>query len=120
VRFACQRWEQVLVLCEEQGAGRNPIHLRGKRPLERGERVVIALSLPDELVLSIAAEVIATRPATKGTGHIATVNIVGLTPELCARMRSMAASAGAAAPQRGAYLQVASRPPANTRRPADD
>jgi CheY-like chemotaxis protein len=95
IKITCRDWEQVAKLCREQSDGKQLLSIRGKHRLRAGERLFVALRLPDELVLSIAAEVHATRTDPASGEQVFSIALVGLTPEICARLRSMAQSAGA-------------------------
>ncbi len=94
IKVTCRDWRQVGKLCDEHVTGTHLLTVRGNPSLLPGDWLMVALSLPDELVLSIAAEVraVETDPVD---GHRATsILMVGLTPEICARLRAMCHSAG--------------------------
>jgi CheY-like chemotaxis protein len=92
VRLSCRSWDQVERLCAQHSAGKTVLTLRGPYRLHLGEPLVVALALPDELVLSLRAEVIAIRDES---GDIATyaIGLAGLTDVVIARLESMAAAA---------------------------
>ena len=92
IRLSCRSWEQVERLCVQQAAGRTVLTLRGPYKLELHEPLVVALALPDELVLSLRAEVIAIRQGDDAAPVIA-VELSGLTDAVTARLESMAAQA---------------------------
>jgi CheY-like chemotaxis protein len=93
IKVTCRTWGQVDRLCDEQSSGRQFLTLRGDHKLKVGERLTVALSLPDELVLSIAAEVASVRRQPASNNSVFSIHLVGLTPEVCARLRSMVLSA---------------------------
>jgi hypothetical protein len=98
IKVTCRDWRQVSRLCDEHAAGRHSIVLRGAHKLVRGERVMIALSLPDELVLSIPAEVHSIDRDPVDDARVIFIQMVGLTPEMVTRLRSMCHSAGVGGP----------------------
>ncbi len=96
VKVSCKTWEQVAQLCSEQSTGRHRLTVTSPSKVQVGERVTVALSLPDELVLSIAAEVSRVR-LEPGTGRsMCSISLTGLTPEVCTRLRSLINDAGGA------------------------
>jgi hypothetical protein len=92
IRLSCRSWDQVERLCAQQAAGRTVLTLRGPYKLELNEPLVVALALPDELVLSLRAEVIAIRHGDNGAPVFA-VELSGLTDAVTARLETMAAQA---------------------------
>lgn len=94
IKIGCRDWRQVVRLCDEHAAGRNSITLRGRHKVVRGEKVLIALSLPDELVLSIPGEVDSIDRDPVDDARVIFINMVGLTPEVVTRLRSMCQNAG--------------------------
>jgi CheY-like chemotaxis protein len=92
VRLSCRSWDQVERLCAQHSAGKTVLTLRGRYHLQLHEPLVVALALPDELVLSLRAEVIAIRDEQ---GEIATyaIGLAGLTAAVIARLEHMAAAA---------------------------
>lgn len=108
LKITCRDWRQVARLCDEHAAGRHSITLRGRHMLVRGERVMIALSLPDELVLSIPAQVHAIDRDPVDDARVIIIDLVGLTPEVITRLRSMCHRAGVSA---GATYSKRNRPP---------
>jgi two-component system, cell cycle response regulator CpdR len=102
VSVPCRSWAQVEQLCRDALAGKNAIAIRGDYQVDEGARVIVALELPDELVLSINAVAGDQRcdPATGDT--LTTVRLVGLTHDLCGRLRGMALEAGGAGARIGA------------------
>ena len=103
IRLSCRSWDQVERLCAQQAAGRTVLTLRGPYKLELHEPLVVALALPDELVLSLRAEVIAIRQGDDGSPVIA-IELSGLTDAVTARLEAMAAQALSPG------LDIASRP----------
>ncbi|HUH05614.1 MAG TPA: response regulator [Kofleriaceae bacterium] len=97
IKIGCRDWSQVARLCDEHAAGRNSITLRGRHKVVRGEKVVIALSLPDELVLSIPGEVHSIDRDPVDDARVIFIKMVGLTPEVVTRLRSMCHRAGVSA-----------------------
>lgn len=94
IKVTCRDWTQVAKLCDEQQSGKTAITLRGSHKLTTGERLFVALRLPDEMVLSIAAEVGRVRTDPVDGQQVFSILMVGFTPEVSARLRSMAQSAG--------------------------
>jgi len=92
IRLSCRSWEQVERLCEQHAAGKTVLTLRGNYRLRMHEELVVALALPDELVLSLRAEVIAIRPAETG-GSVFAVGLTGLTDAVVQRLENMIVSA---------------------------
>lgn len=88
IKVNCKTWREVEKLCDEQSEGRNLLTIRGKHPLEAGERITVALRLPDELVLAIAAKVERIKPLGDDKNAYV-IRLIGLTPEMCTRMRSL-------------------------------
>jgi hypothetical protein len=88
IKISCRTWDQVEKLCDEQSAG-NHLTVKGAHDLKRGDQLTVALRLPDELVLSLDAEVESVRMDPVKNEPVTSVYIVGLTPEVCTRMRSM-------------------------------
>jgi CheY-like chemotaxis protein len=105
----CKTWEQVEKLCDEHGSGRKPLTIKGGYELLRGEHLTIALGLPDELVLSIAADVVAANTDPADGVRVFGVLLTGLSPEVCARLRAMCQEAGGGSKRTGAYVQVTKR-----------
>jgi CheY-like chemotaxis protein len=92
IKVSCRTWDQVDKLVEQQAQGRSMLTLRGSHRLKPRERLTVALSLPDELVLSIAAEVATVRRDENG-GGVFIISLCGMTPEVCVRLRAMSQSA---------------------------
>jgi CheY-like chemotaxis protein len=112
IKINCKSWEQVEKLCEEHGAGRNHLALRGGQKLKRGEQLVVALALPDELVLSVSAEVSSVRTDPIDGGRVYAILMVGLTPEVCARIQAMCdAGRDSKKGRPGSYARVKRRAP---------
>ncbi len=88
IKVNCKTWSEVQKLCDDQSDGRNLLTIRGKHPLQDGDKVTVALRLPDELVLSIAARVERVRPAKNDT-YAYSIRLIGLTPEMTTKMRSL-------------------------------
>lgn len=116
IKVTCRTWEQVDRLCDEQSSGRQFLTLRGSHKLKVGERLTVALSLPDELVLSVAAEVASVRRDPVADAGVFSIHLIGLTPEVCARLRSMVLSAGGSQKRRrrGSYSQAGTRRPSSS------
>jgi len=112
IKVTCRDWAQVAKLCDEQAAGTHLLTIRGNQSLAPGDRLMVALSLPDELVLSIAAEVRSVETDAADGRRATSILMVGLTAEICARLRAMCQSAGVAAePQPPGKRPRASHPP---------
>jgi CheY-like chemotaxis protein len=110
IKVTCRTWDQVERLCEQHSAGKNVLTLRGSHRLRANEKLVVALSLPDELVLSIAAEVTSARQ-DPSDGAVFCITLTGLTPEVAARLRSLIL-AGQGATGAGTYrIRRATAPP---------
>jgi len=120
ILITCKSWGQVEKLCDEHGSGRNPLVLKGGYKLTRGEQLSISLALPDELVLSVAADVVSARKDPVDGARAYGVLLVGLTPEMCARLRAMCQDAEGGK-RVGAYVHVAKRKtPAPERAPSPE
>lgn len=109
IKVTCRDWTQVAKLCDEQAAGTHLLTIRGNHSLAPGDRLMVALSLPDELVLSIAAEVRSVQTDAVDGSRATSILMVGLTPEICTRLRAMCHSAGVG----GAAQQLRRRPRAS-------
>jgi CheY-like chemotaxis protein len=97
IKVACRTWEQVQRLCEQPVEGCRVLTLRGAHQLQSGQRVTVALRLPDELVLSIGAVVASAESAQADVDGAYQLELTGLTRELCARLRLLSRSRGGAA-----------------------
>jgi CheY-like chemotaxis protein len=98
IKVTCHTWDQVERLCDQYAAGKSILTLRGSHRLRPQEKLIIALSLPDELVLSIGAEVASVRIADDGA--VFSIQLTGMTPEMMAKIRSLV-SAGQSAERAG-------------------
>ena len=107
INISCTSWDEVEDLCDKQSSGKNTVTLKGTQNLAHGERLMVALSLPDELVLSFAAEVSSVRKDPLHGDIVTAVFLVGLTPEICARMRSLC---NENQPRRPSYVKKSKRP----------
>jgi CheY-like chemotaxis protein len=58
VNIGCSNWEQVRRLCGDVMRGMTTITVRARCEMRAGEDVMVALELPDEMVVSIAARVL--------------------------------------------------------------
>jgi len=96
IKVTCRDWTHVAKLCAEHAAGTHLLTIRGNHSLAPGDRLMVALSLPDELVLSVASEVRAVETDPVDGRRATSILMVGLTPEICARLRVMCSSAGIA------------------------
>lgn len=94
VSVPCRSWTQVEQLCRDALAGKNAIAVRGDYQVDEGARVIVALELPDELVLSINAVAGDQRRDPASGDTLTTVRLVGLTHDLCGRLRGMALECG--------------------------
>ena len=104
IKVTCRTWDQVDKLVEQQAQGRSMLTLRGSHRLKPSERLTVALSLPDELVLSIPAEVAEIRRDESGSG-VFVIALTGLTSVVCVRLRSMSQAAGSSRP-RASYHKI--------------
>ncbi len=89
IKLSCNTWDQVRRLCDDQSSGRNYLTVPATADMKRGDAVMVALRLPDELVLSIDAEVAGVRRDPVTDRLQASVFLNGLSPEMCTRMRAM-------------------------------
>jgi CheY-like chemotaxis protein len=96
VTVPCRSWTQVETLCRDALSGRTIISVRGDYQVEEGARVIVALELPDELVLSINAVAVDQRTDPTSGDTLTAVRLVGLTHDLCGRLRGMALEHGSA------------------------
>jgi len=106
LRLSLKTWEDVANLCDRQATEKPEVILRGSNPVERGDRVNVALTLPDELALSIGAEVVAVSGDTSRGKFVFSVRLTELTPEICTRLRSMCQAAGVRSRRRGSYRSI--------------
>ena len=90
IKVSCHNWDQVARLCDQYAAGKNVLTLRGSHRLRPHEPLIIAISLPDELVLLIDAEVAAVSVGEDGA--VFSIQLTGMTPETLAKMRSLVVS----------------------------
>lgn len=58
VNIGCSNWDQVRRLCGDVMRGMTTITVRARCEMRSGEDVVVALELPDEMVVSIGARVL--------------------------------------------------------------
>ncbi len=63
VHVRCSSWEQIRKLCSDVMAGSTMITVRAQANLSHGQFVVLALALPDEMVVSIDANIVDSRTA---------------------------------------------------------
>ncbi len=98
IKVSCRHWDQVTRLCDAHAMGRNVLTLRGSHRLQPRERLVVALHLPDELVLSIEAHVVAMRSDAAGSAFA--IRLTGLTPRVIGRLRAMVQRAASEASAR--------------------
>lgn len=84
VNVSCSCWEKVARLC----SGRARICVRGNYVLENGDRVRVALSLPDEITLSVDARVIERR------NDASYIELTGLDDELSDSLLGLARERG--------------------------
>ena len=80
IRLRCRNWFQVDRLCHAHAAGRN-LTIRGQFGLEPSERISVALCLPDQISLSIDAEVLCVRDGSQSTQEFV-VHLTGLSREV--------------------------------------
>ena len=92
VRVQCRSWEQVSRLCAQHASGKTVLTLRGPYKFAQGEPLVVALALPDELVLALRAECTHVRRDRDG-GEIFGITLHGLTDEIRDRLERMVAAA---------------------------
>lgn len=81
VRIACKSWDQVRRLCGDVADGTSTITVRAQSLMEVGETVMIALGLPDEMIVSIGATILNRRAQAKNGKYPYQVDLVGLGPE---------------------------------------
>jgi CheY-like chemotaxis protein len=92
VRVQCRSWEQVARLCEQHATGKTVLTLRGTYRFREGEHCVVALALPDELVLALRAECTHVRRDKHG-GEVFGITLHGLTDDIRVRLERMVANA---------------------------
>jgi CheY-like chemotaxis protein len=90
VRVQCRTWEQVARLCAQHASGKTVLTLRGAYRFREGEALVVALALPDELVLALRAEV--THVHGGGRGAVYGITLHGLTDTVRQRLELMVAA----------------------------
>jgi CheY-like chemotaxis protein len=119
IKISLRRWAQVTQLCDNAKAGPVYFTVRGSGDLQRGAALLVALVLPDEITVAVAAEVHTLRPASAENEREIVVELTGLNAELSARLRSLAAPAAHANPVTS-YLHVAPRVAALAPTPRND
>ena len=92
VRVQCRSWEQVSRLCQQHASGKTVLTLRGTYRFREGEHLVVALALPDELVLALRAECTHVRRDQHG-GEVFGITLHGLTDDIRVRLERMVANA---------------------------
>ena len=92
VRVQCRNWEQVARLCAQHASGKTVLTLRGTYRFREGEQCVVALALPDELVLALRAECTHVRKDRSG-GELYGITLHGLTDDIRVRLEKMVAQA---------------------------
>lgn len=92
VRVQCRSWEQVARLCAQHASGKTVLTLRGTYRFREGEQCVVALALPDELVLALRAECTHVRRDKNG-GEVYGITLHGLTDDIRVRLEKMVAQA---------------------------
>lgn len=63
VHVRCSAWEQIRKLCGDIMSGSTKITVRAQANLANDQRVVLALTLPDDMVVSLDAKITDTRTA---------------------------------------------------------
>lgn len=94
VRVRCKTWERLRRLCDEQLAGRRGITVRVRRQLRQGEKVLVGLELPDEMVVVFAGKVLEVG-ASAGERREYRLELHDLDGEQARRLLAMAAAHGA-------------------------
>jgi|SRR5579862_2947974 len=92
VRVQCRSWEQVARLCAQHASGRTVLTLRGTYKFREGEQCVVALALPDELVLALRAECTHVRRDPQGA-EVYGITLHGLTDDIRVRLERMVMNA---------------------------
>jgi CheY-like chemotaxis protein len=92
VRVQCRSWEQVARLCQQHASGKTVLTLRGTYRFQEGEQCVVALALPDELVLALRAECSHVRRDKSGV-EVYGITLHGLTDDIRVRLERMVANA---------------------------
>jgi CheY-like chemotaxis protein len=92
VRVQCRSWEQVARLCAQHASGKTVLTLRGTYKFREGEQCVVALALPDELVLALRAECTHVRTDKQGA-ELYGITLHGLTDDIRVRLEKMVANA---------------------------
>ena len=92
VRVQCRSWDQVARLCAQHASGRTVLTLRGTYRFREGEQCVVALALPDELVLALRAECTHVRRDPQGA-EVYGITLHGLTDDIRVRLEKMVMNA---------------------------
>ncbi|MCP4444032.1 MAG: response regulator [Myxococcales bacterium] len=77
IHVRCSNWEQVRKLCTDVMSGLTSITVRAQANLGHGQVVILALALPDEMVVSIEAEIAGMGSAGPDGRHPYQLNMVG-------------------------------------------
>lgn len=93
LRIECETWGEVERLLNQRSGGRNYITIDGEYAFRRGEALVVALTLPDDIELSVAATVASVRRERDRVAALFAVELSGMTPALRDRLAAMIASA---------------------------
>jgi hypothetical protein len=95
LRVDCPTWNDARRVCSHQSGGRHYLAVRGQFAYAPGDPVTVALSLPDELVIAIAAQVVSVRPADDGSRRVFALELIGLTDAVKAQLLALADAASA-------------------------
>ncbi len=81
VNIGCSNWDQVRRLCGDVMRGMTTITVRARCEMRAGEDVVVALELPDEMVVSIGARVLDFRERSSDGKRPYQLDLVGFGSE---------------------------------------
>jgi len=102
VHVGCKRWTQVHKLCQDTRRGHRQITVKAQANLHDDQDVVLALKLPDEMVLSMMARVIRANPSNDTSVGSFLLEMVGFGEEQIAYLLDCCAKQGVSGPSVGA------------------
>ena len=95
VNIGCSNWDQVRRLCGDVMRGMTTITVRARCEMRAGEDVVVALELPDEMVVSIGARVLDFRERSADGKRPYQLDLVGFgSDEIAYLLSSCDANSG--------------------------
>jgi CheY-like chemotaxis protein len=117
VNIGCSSWDQVRRLCGDVMRGMTTITVRARCEMRAGEDVVVALELPDEMVVSIGARVLDFRERSSDGKRPYQLDLVGFGSDEIAYLLG-SCDANSSAPQKGSQsvkpAPVPAPPPVST------